>query len=300
MTIEFVDISGYENWRKIDPLDKGWSSDKKYYVETITGEKFLLRISSMDTYEVKKYEFEQLSKLNDIDINISKVKDFGVCSQNKSVYLIFSWVDGDEAEIVIPKLSDAEQYNLGYKAGEILREIHSIDISDSKMDWELKYNAKLDRNIRNYLACGIRIENDDSIIKFINENRHLLRNRPISIQQGDYHIGNMVVDENKRLGVIDFNRFDVGDPWEEFNRITWCADISKYFATGRINGYFSGKVPDEFFRLLALYIGGNQLSSIPWAMNYCEEQVNVMKEQMRIVLDSYCNYSTYIPNWYIR
>jgi len=33
---------------------------------------------------------------------------------------------------------------------------------------------------------------------------------------------------------FDFNRLDYGDPWEEFNRIVWCAGISKQFASGRI------------------------------------------------------------------
>ena len=50
----------------------------------------------------------------------------------------------------------------------------------------------------------------------------MLANRPQSFQHGDYHIGNMMIENNK-IVIIDFDRYDFGDPWEEFNRIVWCA-----------------------------------------------------------------------------
>ncbi len=50
----------------------------------------------------------------------------------------------------------------------------------------------------------------------------------------------MIIDPPASLTVIDFNRWDYGDPWEEFNRIVWCAQKSHLFATGMVNGYFGG------------------------------------------------------------
>ena len=46
----------------------------------------------------------------------------------------------------------------------------------------------------------------------------------------------MIITPENKLGIIDFNRFDYGDPWEEFNRIVWCAQASTEFASGYING----------------------------------------------------------------
>ena len=48
-----------------------------------------------------------------------------------------------------------------------------------------------------------------------------------------------------------------GDPWEEFNRIVWSAQVSTPFASGMIDGYFDNEVPDLFWKLLALYITTN-------------------------------------------
>lgn len=50
-------------------------------------------------------------------------------------------------------------------------------------------------------------------------NRYLLEGRPQTFQHGDYHVGNMIITKSRELGIIDLNRFDYGDPWEEFNRI---------------------------------------------------------------------------------
>ncbi len=108
----------------------------------------------------------------------------------------------------------------------------------------------------------------------------------------------MIVTKSGDLGIIDFNRFDYGDPWEEFNRITWCAFMSPAFASGRIDGYFNNDVPDLFLRLMALYIASNQLSSIHWAISFGEEEVANMLSRAEKVLEWYDDFLTCIPKWY--
>jgi len=36
---------------------------------------------------------------------------------------------------------------------------------------------------------------------------------------GDYHLGNMIVDKDREINIIDFNRWGYDDPYEEFNRL---------------------------------------------------------------------------------
>jgi aminoglycoside phosphotransferase (APT) family kinase protein len=45
-------IKGYDTFVKIDPINKGWSSDKKIYIETTEGRKLLLRISDICEYDI--------------------------------------------------------------------------------------------------------------------------------------------------------------------------------------------------------------------------------------------------------
>ena len=60
-----------------------------------------------------------------------------------------------------------------------------------------------------YKTCEVKYDCDaEAFLKYIAENRHLLKNRPQTYQHGDYHIGNMMIDRNEILTIIDFDRDD--------------------------------------------------------------------------------------------
>jgi len=295
--MDFKCIPGSDSWDKVMIVDKGWSSDKKYFIETKEGSKLLLRISNVDEEETKRKDYDLIALIAETGIRMSKPVGFGRCDE-ESIYTLFTWVEGDDLEEVLPTLSKEVQYSLGYKAGETLSLIHGCTCEKNNEVWVVRFNRKIDRNIEVYGRCPIKFEGSDHIINYINEHRVLLNERPQVLQHGDYHVGNMVID-NGEIGIIDFNRLDCGDPWEEFNRISFSATISGEFASGMINGYFNDSVPDDFFKLLALYIGSNQLSSIPWAMKFGDDDVDYMLKQARMVLSWYDNFKSYIPNWYV-
>ncbi|MFD2115396.1 aminoglycoside phosphotransferase family protein [Paenibacillus yanchengensis] len=223
---EIVDIMDDKTFVKVEQIDKGWSNDKKYYIETIDGRKLLLRVANISEYSRKKVEFELMQQVVTLGVAMSEPLDFGICHNGESVYSLFTWCDGEDAEVVIPHLSETEQYVLGVRSGEILREIHSIPAPKEQEEWSSSFNRKTNNKIEKYNACGISFDGDDKIISYIESNRHLLRGRPQCFQHGDYHTGNMVISSDNALSIIDFNRLDYGDPWEEFNRIVWSAASS--------------------------------------------------------------------------
>ncbi|TWH47737.1 aminoglycoside phosphotransferase family protein [Sporomusa sp. KB1] len=295
----FSEISGSDKWRTIEPINKGWSDDKKYHIVTNRGMQLQLRISDISKYEARKKDYETLKRLDKMDVLISRPIDFGICNQGKHVYFLLSWLSGEDLKDVLCTLNIDEQYKLGVKAGEALRKLHSIPAPENYILWTDHFNRKIDRNINTYYACGIEIHGADNIIDYIEKNRYLLDNRPQTFQHGDFHIGNMIITHNGEIGIIDFDRLDYGDPWEEFNRIVWCANVSSVFAAGRINGYFENDVPEVFFRLMALYIASNLLSSVPWAIPYGQEQVDIMRNQACYVLKWYDQFQTVVPKWYL-
>jgi aminoglycoside phosphotransferase (APT) family kinase protein len=293
-------IPGSERWATMEAIPKGWSTDEKYRVETDDGQRLLVRISAISKYLRKKLEFDALCRLNSLSILMSRPVDFGVFNGGANVYTITTWVDGADAESALPKLSPDEQYGLGCLAGRILRQIHQMPAPPDQPDWAERFNRKIDRNIGNYEACGIEVPGARRAIRHIESLRHLLTGRPQVFQHGDYHCGNMVITDDGQLGVIDFNRIDYGDPWEEFNRIVWCVPVSAHFASGRIDGYFEGesRVSDEFFQLMSLYVANNLISSVPWAVPFGREQVDIMVKQAESVLGWYRGFETYVPDWY--
>ena len=294
------DIKGYNSFTKIELVNKGWSSDKKYYIETFDGRKLLLRVADISEYDRKKAEFEIINQAAALGVPMSQPVDFGICNNGQNVYSLLTWCDGQDAEVILPYLTETEQYVLGIKAGEILRQLHSIPATKEQEEWNCHFNRKVSSKIEKYKACGITFEGDNNIIEYIENNRGLLSGRPQCYQHGDYHVGNIIISTDNKLSIIDFNRPDFGDPWEEFNRIVWSATVSPHFATGQLNAYFRGRPPIEFFKLLAFYISSNTLSSISWAIPFGEEEVATMKNQARDVLSWFNNMSNPIPTWYLK
>ena len=285
----------YTDFVKKTPIDKGWSGDKKYCAETASGERYLLRVSPIERKEARERMFAMQQEVAALGVPMCLPLAIGVCPEG--VYTVQSWIDGEDAEPLIPTLSEAEQYRHGVEAGRILRRIHSISAPADQPEWEPRFNAKMDRKIRMYTECPIKFEGADRLIAYIEKNRGLLRDRPQTYQHGDYHVGNLMLSEG-RVVVIDFDRYDFGDPWEEFNRIVWCAQTAPRFASGMVDGYFEGDVPVKFWRLLALYICSNTLSSVPWAIPFGERQVKVMLDQARDVLNWYDGMTRIVPRWY--
>ncbi len=282
---------------KIELINKGWSEDKKYCVTVTNGTKYLLRITPISRYEIRKSLFDMLEKADDLNIPMCKPIEFGICDEG--VYSIQSWIDGEDLETVLPLLSETEQYLLGLKSGEIVRKMHTLPAPETQEEWESRFNRKTEMKIKKYYECGLRFEGDEYVLSYIEQNRHLLKNRPQSFQHGDFHIGNMMLEKGE-LKIIDFDRYDFGDPWEEFNRIVWSAAASPHFATGQLRGYFGADPPIEFFKLLAFYISSNTLSSIYWAASLGSSDLNTMMKQAHDVLKWFDNMQNPVPVWYLK
>ncbi|MCQ2353860.1 MAG: phosphotransferase [Clostridia bacterium] len=282
---------------KKEPLNKGWSTDSKYCITSDDGRKYLLRISPAKKSDTRETEFFYQQKVAAIGVPMCEPVESGRCPEG--FYIIQTWIDGDDAEKVIPSLSHTDQYRCGIDAGKILKMIHTVSAPPDQPAWSPRFNAKADKKIRLYEDCPVKFDGAREIIDYINANRRLLDGRPQSFQHGDYHIGNMMISGGK-LVIIDFDRCDFGDPWEEFNRIVWSAQAAPHFASGIVDGYFDGCVPETFWQLLALYIGCNMLSSVPWAIPFGEKEVNTMLRQAEDVLSWYDRMRDPIPKWYTK
>ena len=175
----------YDTIEKSEPINKGWSEDKKYCVTVTDGTKYLLRVTPISRYETRKSLFAMLERVAALDIPMCRPIEFGTCDDG--VYSLQSWIDGEDLETVLPRLSEAEQYVLGLKSGEIVRKMHMIPAPDTQEEWEPRFNRKTDMKIKKYNECGLRFDGDENVLAYIEKNRNLLKNRPQCFQHGDYH-----------------------------------------------------------------------------------------------------------------
>ncbi|HKM04308.1 MAG TPA: GrpB family protein [Lachnospiraceae bacterium] len=298
----YIEMKQKLDIKTFEPINAGLSSDKKYFLEAVDGKRFLLRISDVSEYERKKTMFDILIKATDIGLPMCKPVDFGICSAGKTVYQLLTWCEGDNLDKVLSTLPKTEQYAIGIKAGEILNAIHSIPVSHDFDDWSVRYYKQNDGRIKAFTNCGIQIEGSDEILRFIENNKHLLHNRPQCFTHGDFHTGNLMISRGGDLYVIDWEMLDFdnyADPWNEFNRIG-LSDINPYFTTGLLRGYFNGEPPSDFWSLLAFYLSAGSLMLVSWAYYLQQDELDFAMQQVINVLNWYDNMQCVIPNWYIK
>jgi len=283
-------------------ITKGWSEDKKYKISTTDGETYLLRVSDISFYETKKELFSMMEKLVSQGIPMCLPIEFG--TYEHGVYSIQSWIDGVDLETILPLssetlLAESEQYALGIQAGKILQKVHAIPIATPAEEWEIIFNRRIDDIIKTYRSCGLSFDGDRQILNFIENRRHLFKCRKQSFLLGDYNILNMMYANNE-LKIIDFDRYEIGDPWKEFNCIVWSAMASPYFATGQLNTYFGGEPSAEFFELFAVYVSMLLLSLMSsWAVT-SEYGRNVTMNLSQEILKWFDGMKNSVPSWYLK
>lgn len=293
------DIANYETFTNIEPIHKGWSSDKKYYVETVDGKKLLLRISDISEYEDKRREFDIIGHMSAIGINMYHQVDFGICNNGKSVYQLLTWVEGEEAKELLPSLSQKEQYDFGWEAGRMMLKMQTVENYPPSSDWAKIYCKRVEKYIEAYKACGETLVGADLLLSFLEKHSSCLDNRPMCLLHADFQSDNMVISPKKELYAIDFQGSDLVDPYYALGGVMVTAEVSPQFSIGQLHSYFGGRVPDDFWELNAYYMAAESINAFAVAVTLGQEEVDYSNEMMKAVLDWFDNFNNLIPSWYV-
>lgn len=292
------DIPDYCNWKCIRKIKKGWSGDKKYYIKTESNNRILVRISDIEQMEEKKKEYEIIQKYAKLGFQMSMPIKFGTCDSKRKVYMLLSWVDGKDLEEVLPLLTTKEQYELGKKAGKILKSIHCIPVLEEDIPTNSKKEKKL-KQLARYEASNVRISDDETALQYVKKNIDKIWSTAPVYQHGDFHPGNLILTPSHDIGVIDFNRWEVGDPYEEFYKLeSFGTEVSIPYCIGQINSYFDGYVPKLFWECLAVYVAHASLYSIKWAEKFGQKEIDYMVNRCMAAFEHYDNFNRVVPSWY--
>jgi serine/threonine-protein kinase len=293
-----TDIPQYATFAKIEPLNKGWSSDKKYYIETRSGERLLLRVADAAERERKLAEFEALSKASALGLYTPLPIGFGVCDGGSKVYYLTSWLDGKDADNIILSLTESERYALGLKAGELLRKLHTLSAPDNAESWVIRFQRKIDERLSSYRKNNVKSANGERAIEYLSRNAQLLQGRPQTFNHGDFNTTNIIISPSGEVGAVDFNAYngDYGDPLWEMICISYAETPDPHYYTGLWNGYCDGKPNEEFFTTTAFYYAYDVLTSL-CGDGDCGFDNGGFDEKC---LRWYDNFSRVVPSWYLR
>lgn len=291
------DIPNFDTFVKIEPIHKGWSGDKKYYVETKDGKRLLLRVSDISTYDAKQYEFEVMKKMSAVGIKMSEPIDFGICEKGKNVYQLLTWCDGEETKEALYNMSDAEQYAYGQKAAGILKQMEQIDRKPASMEWSKNFRERVEHYIELYRKCGYTFEGDELIISYLQTNHHCIGERPTALMHMDFQTDNMVISPDGELYAIDFQMCGIADPYHVLTGAGVSAMYSLSFAIGQIEGYFGKEIPNDFWDKYNYYMTAEMLYAFTVGVHMEEEReetLHMFDDEVERIKQMSFN----IPSWY--
>jgi len=213
---------------------------------------------------------------------------------------VTSYVEGKDAEEAITQYAEDVQFQIGVEAGMEIRKVHQLAAPSHMERWATRKAEKHQRYIDAYHECGIRIPYDTDIIAFIDNNIHLMNDRPNVLQHDDFHVANIIVKDGKFAGIIDFDRYDWGDPVHEFLKVgMFSKGVSIPFAVGQIKGYFLNDEPDDaFWRLYALYLAMSVFSAIVWTINTTPDTLDDMLDKVNAFVRDHDHFQQVRPIWY--
>ena len=259
-----------------------------------------MRVADIGEYENKKKEFAIIEKYAKLGFPLSMPLEFGVCNDGKNVYMLLSWVDGCDLEEALPRLSEAEQYRLGREAGAILKKIHSVPLEEGDVPLKTKKEKKL-LQLSRYEASDLRLPDDETAIRYVRENIDRIWQQPPVYQHGDFHPGTLIYMDGGAVGVIDFNRWEVGDPYEEFYKLeSFGTEVSIPYCLGQIDAYFDDAVPSDFWAANAVYVALASLYSIKWAEPFGQAEIDGMVKRAERAFADFDSFRQIIPKWYAK
>jgi len=86
--------------------------------------------------------------------------DFGKSKDGNRVCMLLSWIDGEEAEKVLPNIKECEKYRYGVQAGSILRKTNeNSQVRNSSKNWYERYFAVMNPRLEAFRSeeCSRRV-----------------------------------------------------------------------------------------------------------------------------------------------
>lgn len=294
----FENIPQSKTWARVEQVDKGFSMDQKYHIWDADGAEYLLRISPIGLYESKQQIFELLGQLAKQGIPASRPVAIGTLN-SEQMYLLLTWLQGTDAEKYLKSADEDTAYMLGVQGGKILKRMQTLEVPERKESWTVAYQRMVEKRIQETENCPYALPKTELLAKYIREHRHLVQDRPAVFMHGDYHVGNMIVDQDGNLGIIDFDRAKIADPYREFKCFQWNVLASPHFASGLIDGYFDGEIPADFFPILALFAAEGLVHYINWSAPYGEAELALAIDNYKKQLQWFDDFQRVVPTWYV-
>lgn len=203
-----------ETVKSIDKIEIGFSNEV-YSID----DQYMLKVCKDHTNE-KRFEIEAFCYAyfkNKIPIPELIVYDESkkICKWN---YLIYSKIQGTNLYAKWHLLKESERKEIVREICEILKTINSSSTEEfnrqfgqeTPLNWQEKILAKINNSLKEIeLKEILDRESISAIQEYVNENKHVLIPQDISLVYWDIHFDNVIIKDQKLVGIIDFERTEL-------------------------------------------------------------------------------------------
>jgi aminoglycoside phosphotransferase (APT) family kinase protein len=282
----------------ITPILKGFSKEEKWKIEHVE-KTYFVKVGAVETAKQRKVELHYVQHFYKQGVPVPKLIRF---DEMESICIeVSAFIEGEDGKEILPRMSWQEQYRCGKQAGKALLQIHSLVKSNNERTWEEYRISKHERYTKRYQELNLSLVPIEDALDFIDNHKQLLKNRPIVFLHDDFHPSNLILTANKLEAVIDFGRYEWGDPYHDFYKIAlFTRNVSPAFATGQIHGYFDGEPPQEFWMYYALYAAFAVVADVEWSFVHTPHLLAETKQRLMTILQDHHDFKQCMPQWYIQ
>lgn len=230
-------------------LLSGRSQNKKYKINTDTGEEYLVR--TVKTQDINRH-FDACVNLYSKNAQIAK--PVCILSEPECVEMV-EWVRGDCISFS-RDTSYLDSIKLGILAGNAIKSVHQVTVGAGIIRPDIKSELNHYKEIigRREVSFSYKTE----IMRKLDEGADYLGEvcRKSYVHM-DIHSHNMVFSQLKnKIILIDCENMSITDPWRDFSYATCFHDNEEnLFWYSALLRYFDHNIPDEFWVASRIYSG---------------------------------------------
>lgn len=127
-------------------------------------------------------------------------------------------------------------------------------------------------------------------------NKRNFTDRCYSRKSGDYILKKSYLSQFDKVTII--SKGMSGDKKYRVEKGDRIGTEYPMFAKGQIDGYFENQVPEEFWKLFALYFAASAITSIVWAKYWAPNKLDSVMTLNKSVLNMFDGMENPIPRWY--
>jgi aminoglycoside phosphotransferase (APT) family kinase protein len=303
-------IRKYFEISDIVQIEKGFSMDNKYIILTKEGKRYLVRITETNSCRdlaARRSEFDMIRQLRTYSDLVPRGYLFQASEEEGFCFMILDYIEGRDGEEILGFLSPEKQYGIGFEAGSELKRLHAYCAPPDLYPWADRKIRKYERYMQKYAENPLEPSGIDiaEIQAFITKNADIMEKTGQTFLHDDFHPANLIISGDHLRGIIDFNRWDYGDPIHDFYKVAlFSRNISVPFSRGQVDGYHNGgEIPLDFWRKYTLYSAMTFIPDLVWSEQY-DRRTGTHQERERsikrlsILYTDHDAFRSIIPKWY--